>query len=512
MGVGSVGASRSILVATAVAVALVGIPAAAAEPFAPAARIAAGASPAAIAAADFNGDGNADLATADQATNSVAVLLGGGDGTFAAPRSFPTGPGPSDIAAADFNGDRRVDLATANYAGGGSGSVSVLLGSGDGSFDRPRTFDTARGTFGLAAGDLNGDGTTDVATANTLSMSASVLFGYGNGSLAPATHLWTGASSWPWAVAIVDADGAGTADLAVANYEASTVGIMRGFGGSFSSVTQYPTGSHPVGITGADFNGDGRVDLATADLHGDTISVLLGAGGGAFPSSTHYPVGTRPSADVEYPSAIVAADLDSDGDPDLAAPDYETARVSFLLGNDDGTFEAAQHAATQPTPADVVAADFDSDGFTDLATANYSDDSVSVLLNAAAPAPPVPAPAPPPPPAVSPPPPAPPPPPPIGTRTRPAVSPRLEFAHRRPRAGHHFAGARLVSATPDLRLSCVGRLAGARLRAKVLVRAADEKVCVWRLPRRAHGALLRVTVVARGNGVVLSARRAWRVR
>ncbi len=83
-----------------------------------------GSYPFSVAAGDFNGDGKVDLAVANEGSNSVSVLLGNGDGTFAAAQNFATGVNPWSVAVSDFNGDGKLDLAVANY---GSGTVSVLL-------------------------------------------------------------------------------------------------------------------------------------------------------------------------------------------------------------------------------------------------------------------------------------------------------------------------------------------------------------------------------------------------
>jgi hypothetical protein len=92
----------------------------------------------AIATGDFNGDGKLDLVTTDQDDNLVYILLGNGDGTFGPPVSFATSRSPSSVAVGDFNGDGKLDLAVAaEFPTMGVGSVSILLGNGDGTFQPP---------------------------------------------------------------------------------------------------------------------------------------------------------------------------------------------------------------------------------------------------------------------------------------------------------------------------------------------------------------------------------------
>jgi hypothetical protein len=122
---------------------------------------------------DFNRDGHPDLATANQGSNDVSVLLGNGDGTFQPTRTFPArGVLTSDIVAADFNHDGKQDLAVTNQDFATPGirpdreNVAVLLGNGDGTFASAATFTAGDGPFALTAADLNRDGRLDLAVAN----------------------------------------------------------------------------------------------------------------------------------------------------------------------------------------------------------------------------------------------------------------------------------------------------------------------------------------------------------
>src|SRR5258707_48112 len=144
----------------------------------------AGGSPSSVAVGDFNGDGGLDLAVGIVGTYSVLVVLGNGDGSFQAARSFDTGCfGPSSVAVGDFNGDGALDLAVANN---GAINISVLLGNGDGSFQAARSFGAGSGPPSVAVGDFNGDGALDLAAANSASNTVSVLLGNGDGSFQAA--------------------------------------------------------------------------------------------------------------------------------------------------------------------------------------------------------------------------------------------------------------------------------------------------------------------------------------
>src|SRR5438552_9510290 len=143
---------------------------------------AAGAGPYSVAAGDVNGDGTLDLVVANSLANSISVLLGNGDGTFQAARTFDAGlgSGPIWVVIADVNGDRKPDILLANQS---RNSVGVLLGNGDGTFQPVMNFDTG-GNFAesIAVGDFNGDGKLDVAVAHFMTNNVTVLLGNGDGT------------------------------------------------------------------------------------------------------------------------------------------------------------------------------------------------------------------------------------------------------------------------------------------------------------------------------------------
>jgi hypothetical protein len=342
--------------------------------FQSAANFSVGSQPNAVAVADVNGDGRADLVTANLGSGTVSVLLGNGNGTFQSAVNFAVGNFPSGVAVADVNGDGRADLVVANQ---NSNNVSVLLGNGNGTFQTAQNFATGYAPVLVAVADVNGDGRPDLVVTNATSNTVSVLLGNGNGTFQSAVNFTVG--STPLAVAVADVNGDGRPDLVVANRgpfgtPGNTVSVLLGNGnGTFQSAVNYTVGSFPDAVAVADVNGDGRPDLVVANELSSTVSVLLGNGNGTFQSAVNFAVGSDPTS-------VAVADVNGDGHPDLVVANLGPNSVSVLLGNGNGTFKAAQNFATGSSPTAVAVADVNGDGLPDLVTANYDSNSVSVLL------------------------------------------------------------------------------------------------------------------------------------
>jgi len=173
-----------------------------------------------VAADDFNGDGKLDLAVTIQGTNSVAILLGNGNGTFAAPVSYAVGTVPFVVATGDFNGDGKRDLAVSNEF---SHDVSILLGNGNGTFAPAVSYPTPAGAVSVVIADFNGDGKSDLAVADE-GVNVAVLLGNGNGTFGPATGFTAGSD--PFSVAAADFNSDGRTDLAVANFNSNDATVL----------------------------------------------------------------------------------------------------------------------------------------------------------------------------------------------------------------------------------------------------------------------------------------------
>src|SRR3984957_18644486 len=313
---------------------------------------------------DVNGDGKPDLVVANQCvktTNekcghglmfgSVSVLLGNGDGTFQPELSYGSGGIHTlSVAVADVNRDGKPDLLVTNrncLKGCSGGIVSVLLNNGDGTFRPPVIYSSGqRDAWSIAVADVNGDGMPDLVVSDGDESFVSVLLGNGDGTFQPALSYASGEGG-TFSVVVADVNGDGTPDVLVTKYS----------GGN---------------------NGNG------------SVGVLLGNGDGTFQPVVHYGSGGfSPIA----PNALAVRDVNGDGKLDLVVANTCSrstcsghGTVGVLLGNGDGTFQPAISDSSSGGLAQSIAvADVNRDGKPDIVVGNTNtvtfQDSVGVLLN-----------------------------------------------------------------------------------------------------------------------------------
>ncbi len=342
-----------------------------------------------VAVADLNHDSKPDIVIAINGggVNSdgmVGVLLGNGDGTFQTAVTYDSGDtGSLSVAVADFNGDGKPDIAVANCSGAcAMGSVSILLGKGDGTFQPAVVYQTkGYQTWSLAVADLRSNGIMDLVTTNT-GGNVSVLLGNGDGTFQSAM-LFNAGGAYSQMSAVSDVNGDSKPDIIVVNWfenvkrTPGTICVLAGNGdGTFQSPACYMTGgSESDWVAVADVNGDGKPDVFANNWYDGTVGVLMGNGDGTFQAAADYAGGSG----WEGPESVAVADVNADGKPDLIVTNGSYNNLAVLLGNGDGTFQPAVTYSTASVYS-IAIADFNHDGRPDLVVAN-GDGTVGVMLH-----------------------------------------------------------------------------------------------------------------------------------
>jgi hypothetical protein len=332
---------------------------------------------------DFNGDGRLDLALCG---NGAAVVLGNGDGTYQPPNVVAAGFETISMTLGDFNGDGNLDIAAGRANEDPVNEQVVLLpGNGDGTFQAPIYVPVAGrpGTFYVASGDFDGDLNADLITGDRTFGTITVLLGNGDGSFRTASILETG--HFVTQLVVSDFNGDAKPDFLIAGGQ-----LFFGNGdGTFGPLIDIRPDTYPAAeaAVAGDFNGDAKQDLALvfgSRVMGDGrsrpgLGVLLGNGDGTFEhaDAQAYPLG-------RLPYSIAAADYDGDGVLDVATGNYGSNDVSVFSGNGDGTFEPALHFGATGGPVALVAGDVTGDGKPDLVApvrTNFPAAPITQLIN-----------------------------------------------------------------------------------------------------------------------------------
>ena len=295
-----------------------------------------------------------------------------------APVPVTTGPNPLFIASADFDEDGDIDLAVTNshYTGGGSqATVAILRNNGFGAFTVVATYPVAANPHGIVTCDLNEDGILDLAVACRFASQICILRGQGAGSVGDGTFApavaWP-AGGGPFQIVAGDFNGDGHADLAAAINDAARVAIYRGLGdGTIGAPLLATIGNLATGLVTGDFNSDGILDLVATENYSGRIALLRGSGtnstvNGGFAPAVTFAAGIEPF-DLEI------LDFDEDGILDLAVANGNLGGTVVLRGNGSdgvakGTFTLAATLSTGTT-AGLAVLDADGDGIVDLVAA-----------------------------------------------------------------------------------------------------------------------------------------------
>ena len=344
---------------------------------APTPNLPTGASPQAVATADFALSGFKSLVVADKNNNNIKVFLGTGTNTFNTGFTFAACRGPVAVATADFNQDGYPDIAVACptvntvdvFINQGAAAPGQFYGGVPYSVTDPVAM--VAGNFitgsapGLAVASGNGGVTVFINQAGTLVTKSASAIGNLSGITAG------------------DFNHDGSLDVAVSDYGSSQVHILTNDGsGNLTETSSYAVGSFPTGIVSADFNRDGSLDLAVSNSGTNSVTILLGSATGTFT-----PVNNPQSAGID-PIGLVVTDVNNDGNPDVVAFDAQNASsasqgaFAVLLGNGDGTLQTSQITNLAAVPGmQAAVGDFNRDGKPDLAYTSASTNQVSIALN-----------------------------------------------------------------------------------------------------------------------------------
>jgi len=352
-----------------------------------------------VTAVDLNGDGRPDIVVTSPGGNAVSALMNttaanAAAVAFASERVVDTGNAPLWVVATDTNGDGKPDLAI-TYAIDNTVSVvlnQTLPGSSEPQFGMRTAIPAGNGPALLAAADLSGDGRADFVVGTLVGNAVTVIPAMAASNqvaanLADAASF--GVGGFPISANVADFDGDGLPDVAAANLVAASVSVLinttaRGAAApAFAGQQSFPTGSGPRGSASGDFNGDGKPDLVTANENDNTVSVLLNttaaAGAPAFAAHQDFAVGG-------FAFGVAVADFNGDGRADIVAVNAHDGTASVLLnttapGALTASFAAQQTFETGPGANSVAVADVNGDGLPDLIVSSFSQNVLAVLVN-----------------------------------------------------------------------------------------------------------------------------------
>jgi hypothetical protein len=333
-------------------------------------QLAVGSNPQDAVLADFDLDGDIDLAVVNQGSANVSVLWSY-QGAMIQAFNLTVAPVPVAIASGDIDGDGYPDLAVATT---GYGYVSMATNQGDGSFGLAFGFACGQQPRGLDMGDLDGDGFEDVVVAcETTGLPLTLLRSLGDGFLATPAALGVGYAAS--CVKVGDLDGNGGLDLAVGDLTNGVVRILLGVGdGSFVDGPQLPAGASPCGLELADIDDDGLLDVFVADSAGNSLTYLRNLGSGDFASGVSVPCGPNPTS-------LTIGDFDGDELDDIVVTRDGDGMLSLILCQDDGNFASPLALGAGSQPVSVATADLNGDFIQDLVIVNSLSDDVTLGTN-----------------------------------------------------------------------------------------------------------------------------------
>jgi hypothetical protein len=327
-----------------------------------------GSRPRAIAAGDFDNDDLIDLAVANQGETSISVLMNMGNGKYGSHSQYVTSGSPAGIIASDLDRDGYLDLAATIYSS--PGDIEILLNDGDGTFTSDASYIAEAYPIGVVSADFNGDGLPDLAAVNMTAGTMSLYSNLGNGIFSEADTYSTHGSSK--SIISCDIENDKDIDLIISTSDSVIVFLNQG-DAVFDEGSGYEAGECYEGICTADLDADGYTDIICTG-YPDTISIFKNSGDASFQPRETHKTGL-------CPFSVDADDINGDGSIDIISTD-STGTISLIKNNGDGTFAPYQQfivPAIRPQASAV--ADLDTDGDLDVATVSDSSESITLFFN-----------------------------------------------------------------------------------------------------------------------------------
>ncbi|CAF0743855.1 unnamed protein product [Adineta ricciae] len=330
---------------------------------------------------DFNNDNHLDVVSSTDGQATGSIFLGYGNGTFASPSTFSTISFRESqlIASGYFNHDQCLDLVTVNIY---QSLFSIFLGSCNGSFENTAIYFNSNSSYpsAIVTGDFNHDNLSDIVLAISTSNSINIYFSKGNGTFTNATTYSTGIATSPSALAKFDFNNDTYLDIAVTNYNASSITIFfSSQNGSFLRQKIYSTGFNttPSLITLGDFNSDRWIDILIINLMNNQVGVLLATQNGSFANQIKYSIQL-----IDKPSSIAVNDFNNDFFLDIVTTGSGDDTLRIYYGNNDGTFglQTMYTTGAQSSPLSLAIGDFNGDDENDIVVANYATSNIGIFL------------------------------------------------------------------------------------------------------------------------------------
>jgi FG-GAP-like repeat len=346
--------------------------------------IAVGKGAASVEIADFNKDGKPDIAVANTEDSSVTILLNKGKREFveATGSPFYAGHFPNDINIADFNKDGNWDIAFANHE---KKYFTVLLGNGKGQFsaaqNSPFAVQVKPHTHGIISADFNGDGNLDIATDSWGVDSIVILSGNGKAGFTNPVYYATGKHPYQ-RLRTSDFNKDGKPDIVTTNLDGNSVTILLGDGKGNFSTHLFDAGNTPFDAATGDLNNDGNIDLTVVNaptISGgkpgkDGLTILFGDGKGSFSILHGSPFETGLG-----PTRVAIGDLNNDGINDIAVSNFKSNFISVYYMNKIGMQSSSQLSIGKGSDG-IAIFDLNRDGKRDIIATSSNENNVTIFF------------------------------------------------------------------------------------------------------------------------------------